>query len=395
MSALKITMVQFSGHSDGSALSAFSLAKGFRDNGWQVNLVFGIKGKVYEACKSSGFTVQHIPHKSWLRETRPLAFLKNLWIERAHTRQFVEAFNHNQSQLIYVNTSVSLPALLAAKKQDRPCVWHIREMLREQGGELRVPPIFRPILPYFLKYCSRHFVFNTLAAKKAMFGDSIGGHVIPVGISTVFEENLLPSSACRKLFNLPTGAKLIGIPGGLRRVKGQDWFLDAVRDWMNQDDSIHISLAGNGSTAFTQTLTTLIHESGLDGRVHLLGNTQDMPSFYRANDVICIPSRSESFGRCAVEAMASRVPLVTTTSGGLNEIVNNGRNGLSVPFGNNHGLVTALKQALANTSLANNLTKQAYADYKNHYTESHYQKRIIATIDKIMARSAEPLSARN
>lgn len=381
----RLTLVQYSGHFDGSALSALSIAKGFRQNGWHTHLIFGTKGKVYQDCIKNGFPVQYLPHKSWLRDTRSLGFLKRMMVELKLSSQFNEAYRVNRSQLIYINTVVSLAASAAAKKINLPSVWHIREMMQDQGGELKAPPLLLPFIPYLFKYFSKHFIFNTVTAHDAMFGNKLGGHIIPVGISPLFEKNNQPSATCRRKLNLPLNAKLIGIPGGLRWVKGQDWFLNAIKDWLHQHPSIHISLAGSGEKTVTDTLTNLVDNSNLGDRVHFLGDIQEMPEFYRANDVICIPSRSESFGRCAVEAMASRVPVLASTSGGLKEVILDGRNGLTIQFGDDLQLIEALKKLLWDESLTNKLTKMAFEDYKNKYTESRYQDQIVTFCRGVMS----------
>ena len=64
-------------------------------------------------------------------------------------------------------------------------------------------------------------------------------------------------------------------------------------------------------------------------RIHFVGWVEDMPAFYRACDMVCIPSRAEPFGRTAIEAFAVGTPVVATAVGGLQEIVEDERTGLS------------------------------------------------------------------
>ncbi|MBC7351516.1 MAG: glycosyltransferase family 4 protein, partial [Thermogutta sp.] len=77
----------------------------------------------------------------------------------------------------------------------------------------------------------------------------------------------------------------------------------------------------------------LVAANHLNGHVVFLGTVSDMAVFYRACDVVCIPSRSESFGRTAIEAMAVGTPVVATRVGGLGEIINDGETGLLVEYG--------------------------------------------------------------
>ena len=55
-----------------------------------------------------------------------------------------------------------------------------------------------------------------------------------------------------------------------------------------------------------------------------------LSSYYRAADVVVVPSRSESFGLVALEAAACGIPVVASAVGGLLNIVHDGVTGLLV-----------------------------------------------------------------
>jgi D-inositol-3-phosphate glycosyltransferase len=68
-----------------------------------------------------------------------------------------------------------------------------------------------------------------------------------------------------------------------------------------------------------------------------------LPDYYAAADLCLMPSRYESFGMVALEAMASGVPVIASRAGGLAVTVQDGATGRLVPEGD----VAALARAVA------------------------------------------------
>jgi glycosyltransferase involved in cell wall biosynthesis len=78
--------------------------------------------------------------------------------------------------------------------------------------------------------------------------------------------------------------------------------------------------------------------------VHFLGSLDhpNMPSLFHAADVVAVPSVTEPFGMVALEASASGLPVIASSTGGLPEVVEDERTGLLVSPGD----ATALARAI-------------------------------------------------
>jgi D-inositol-3-phosphate glycosyltransferase len=79
---------------------------------------------------------------------------------------------------------------------------------------------------------------------------------------------------------------------------------------------------------------------------------EELPLYYAAADVCAVPSRYESFGMVALEAMASGRPVVGFASRGLQQTVRHGRSGLLVPPGDVNGMAAAIGHVLSDDALA-------------------------------------------
>jgi glycosyltransferase involved in cell wall biosynthesis len=109
----------------------------------------------------------------------------------------------------------------------------------------------------------------------------------------------------------------------------------------------------------------------------MLGWVEDMPAFYRACDLVCIPSRAEPFGRTAIEAFAVGTPVVATEVGGLQETVTDGGTGLLVQYGNEESLAIAIVRLLESTGLRRQFAEAARHAAKEKYAEHDYKKRVL------------------
>jgi len=91
--------------------------------------------------------------------------------------------------------------------------------------------------------------------------------------------------------------------------------------------NFQLMLIGDGD--LKEEYVNFVRINGLDSKVVFPGRLE--PSELKANlstsDIFCMPSRSESFGIAAIEAMACGLPVVATRVGGLAENIINGFNG--------------------------------------------------------------------
>ncbi|WP_404430594.1 glycosyltransferase [Microbacterium lacus] len=136
-------------------------------------------------------------------------------------------------------------------------------------------------------------------------------------------------------------AVTVGLLGRLVEEKGVGVLFEAAR----LDERLRVRIAGSGPLA--AELETRAHALGIADRVEVLGAlaTDEVPSFYHAIDVLAVPSIAtaswtEQFGRVAIEAMASGVPVVSSDAGALPDVVADA--GIVVPAGDAAALAEAL-----------------------------------------------------
>jgi len=128
---------------------------------------------------------------------------------------------------------------------------------------------------------------------------------------------LLSREAALAKLGLGAAAPVIGWVGRLTREKGADLFLEALALISDQDWCA--SIVGDGRER--QALEAQAERLGIGGRVHWHGLQPGAAALYPAFDVWVLSSRTEGTPIALFEALAARVPVVTTMVGGVPDVV--------------------------------------------------------------------------
>lgn len=93
---------------------------------------------------------------------------------------------------------------------------------------------------------------------------------------------------------------------------------------------IELRLIGEGERR--ETLEARVKELGIETQVKFLGRVEHhlLPSFYQEAHVFVLPSKNEGMSNSALEALASGLPLIVSGTGGMQELVTDGKNGLFI-----------------------------------------------------------------
>jgi glycosyltransferase involved in cell wall biosynthesis len=162
---------------------------------------------------------------------------------------------------------------------------------------------------------------------------------------TVF--TLRDRQAARAALGLDRDRPLIGYVGNLVHEKGPDVLIEAMgalaREPRTAPDLVVI-----GSGALERTLRERALALGVADRVRFVGRKthDELPLWFGALDVLCLPSRREGCPNVVLESLASGRPVVASAVGGLPELLGSD-NGILVPAERPTELQRALSSALS------------------------------------------------
>lgn len=153
---------------------------------------------------------------------------------------------------------------------------------------------------------------DALVRMRAFMGERV--LELPVGLDAdLFSPG---ESPIRARLGWRSDERVIGYVGRLAHIKGVDLLADGFRLLAQRDRSVKLLVVGSGEE--TRNLRRTLAAQMQSGAVHLAGDVphDDLPAYYRAMDVLVMPSRYENYSNAVLEGLACRVPFVGSDVGG-------------------------------------------------------------------------------
>jgi len=164
----------------------------------------------------------------------------------------------------------------------------------------------------------------------------------------------------------------IGIVGQIGSWKGHEDLLEALDLLQETSNAIppHVChVAGTGDSAFIDHLKQEARRRGVADCVRWHGYVQDISEIYRVLDVLVVPSRhGEPFGLVAAEAGLWKTPVIASNSGGLPEVIEDGKTGFLVPEGDPAAIADRLQALLTSADLRRKMGEAAHNRVTGQFT---------------------------
>jgi len=185
----------------------------------------------------------------------------------------------------------------------------------------------------------------------------------------------------------PQGEKILIHTSNFRKVKRTE---DVVRIFAKVREKIPSKLLMVGDGGERSDCEQLCRDLGVGDDTRFLGKQDAIEEILSVSDMFLMPSESESFGLAALEAMACKVPVVSSNVGGLPELNVDGVTGFLKDVGDIQGMADSAIYILENekrlaTFKENALARAKEFDlarilplYENYYIEVIEKSRVKA-----------------
>ena len=166
-----------------------------------------------------------------------------------------------------------------------------------------------------------------------------------------------PDEELKKSLGIPPEAKVVGEVARLHPTKGQDVLIRCARKVLEKSPQVYFLLVGGGD--YGKELKRMVKEIGLDKRFIFTGAVRDPRPYYSIMDISVLPSLQEGFSNTILESLAQGLPVIASRVGGNPEVIEEGREGFLVPYGEEDELAERIITLLRNESLRRKMGERA------------------------------------
>jgi glycosyltransferase involved in cell wall biosynthesis len=287
--------------------------------------------------------------------------------------------------MLYANTQKSwIVAALVALAARRTVVWHLHDIL----SRAHFSRLLARVAVALANRCAALVIVNSATTGEAFV--AAGGRrslvrIVHNGIDVAPFDALTGGDDVRR-----SGAQAaprpvtIGLFGRLSQWKGQHVLLEALREL----DGVEALIVGDalfGEHAYRRRLRAIAAEPALAGRVRFLGQRADVPELMKSVDIVVHTSLDpEPFGRVIVEGMLAERPVIATRGGGVDEIIEDGVDGVLVPPNEPAALAAEIRRLCAEPALARRLAVNGRAKALRQFLLGTMQRRLATVLGEVV-----------
>jgi len=210
-------------------------------------------------------------------------------------------------------------------------------------------------------------------------------------------ENFSPAdgkAAARVRLDIAPDAIMLTFVGRIQPHKGPDVLLRAAAEMVTHSPHLRAKLAvvimggASGSINELEKIKSLAKFLKIEDITHFVNpvSRKVLPDWYRASDLVCVPSYSESFGLVALEAQACGTPVVATAIGGLRTAVSDGISG-SLVDGHDPKAWSAVISRLIMEPQRRLLLSMGATEHASHFGWENSARKTLDVYDLILSRN--------
>lgn len=232
------------------------------------------------------------------------------------------------------------------------------------------------------------FITKTSAAKKTLEEKGYTNVIVsPVGLDL----SKFDDSGVNYRFKASTEEFKLLYIGEVCRRRDTMFLIRVVDELKKRSMNVKLTIVGKGKEKYLKKCKRLIEQLNLTNDITFLGSMKqaELPQVYYDHDVFVLPTHFEIFGMVLLEAMFFGRPIVTSQSGGSDELIQDGENGIVVKYFDVVQWADKIQALYLNKYDVQSMMRKARTDILKHYTWDESVGIFIDTYKKVLARDGK------
>jgi glycosyltransferase involved in cell wall biosynthesis len=230
---------------------------------------------------------------------------------------------------------------------------------------------------------SRRFVRKVLVSSDAIRVDMVNRIGLSRDLIAVVRDGVVMTDYADREpglrgFPLP----VVGTIGRLVESKGQEYFVRATHLLTMRGRQAHFVMAGEGPDR--KRVQNLVAELDLERCVTFARSPVDQLDVLRAIDVLVVPAIREALGLPLIEAMASGIPVIATSAGGVFSLIENGKTGILVPKKDADALARQIEHLLDHPGQAAEMARRGRERVAAAHSIERVAERVLEVYESVL-----------
>jgi len=373
----KLLLVHSSNDLYGASKIFLQLIDLLTKNGFDIHVIIPEKGMLDNFLIKKDIKIEYLElgvlRKKYLN---PLGLI-NRAVANIKAIAFLSNYIKDHSiDLVYTNTSTVISGGIAAKRTGVPSLFHIHEI--PTGNKL-------------YEFLSGKII-NRISSKVLTVSNSVKSHWLKNINEHKIERiyNGIIFSKTDSLVELDRGQDDFVITSVARIIpyKGHGYLIDIADELIKKSTKFKFLIVGDTLSSYVsyeKSVKQKVKDLGLENQIKFLGFREDVSSILKQSDLFIHPAIApDPLPTVLFESLHNDLPSVATNLGGAIEILDNGNNGLLIPYNDPKKAANLINEYCSNNKLQKKHLENSKKNFKINFSSESFCKNILKEVNNLL-----------
>lgn len=372
----KILILHSSNDLYGASKIFLQIIQILKNSEYEIHVVLPSKGPLDNLINQNAHVCYHslgVLRKMYLN---PLGLINRLVTNLKAIKFLSNYIKHNSIDLVYTNTSTILCGGIAAIKNNIPSLFHIHEI--PTGNKLYEFLSGKMINKYSDKILT---VSESVKKHWVKYIDSNKIYRIYNGIVFKKTDSNIKLDRKKNDFVITSVARIIPY-------KGHAYLIDIANELIKKSTKFKFLIVGDtlpSYASYEKRIKQKARDLGLDNQIKFLGFRKDVFNILQQSDLFIHPAISpDPLPTVLFESLYNNLPTVATNLGGAVEILDNGNNGLWIPYNDPKKAANLISEYCTNNKLQKKHLENSKKHFKINFSTELFNKNILKEVNDLL-----------